>query len=476
MRLVGGNISDSPVKEIGDGSAFAVGGSSSEPPSLIDFGTPGTAATFSNIGGCTTNMGYGHSPARSIGGKNMDICVWSPLSTSVFYVDSTDSHKLKHVRLSFNADGTLASEGAEQDLNSLMAIGTNKDMICVNKVSSTRCTLTRFKEASTTAFIVACLDLSGDSVSLHGALQTRTTTWNSTLAFVGGACTVLLDSDHLGLFAHRSDGGLPEMSIIKFTTTQSVGAWTVGTDTVSWTADSGSGGGGMADYDPDSGKVFWFDGAKMYTEWTWSGTTATYGQKLLTASEAAGWQYGNMRGGEAASKFRHDIEPGRMLSASQQLWQGGATNTHFMFAGRVTKGQRRITINPYAALVYADSGTNQYYLSYFGHMRGESTSVDYDEDTYWERQFCPGSAGGNLEAEGRYVRIFPTAINWSTGAAVAITASDLQVVDMGSGFAASLCGPLCWLTGDAETTIFIIKPGQVSGSDVTKYNTVTFTK
>ena len=50
MRLVGGNISDTPVKEIGDGSAFAVGGSSDSAPALIEFGTiPATGTALSNF-------------------------------------------------------------------------------------------------------------------------------------------------------------------------------------------------------------------------------------------------------------------------------------------------------------------------------------------------------------------------------------------------------------------------------------------
>ena len=83
----------------------------------------------------------------------------------------------------------------------------------------------------------------------------------------------------------------------------------------------------------------------------------------------------------------------------------------------------------------------------------------------------PGTSYESMED----IRIFPTAINWKTGQTVPIVAGDKIDVSLGSGFA-GYCGPLCWLTGDAETTIFIIKPGQVSGSDVTKYNTVTFTK
>ena len=479
MRLIGGNISDTPVKEIADGSAFNVGGGSSEPPSLIAFGTQTTAATFSNIGASTSNIGYGHGPARSIGGTNMDICVWSPLSTSVFYIDQTDSNKLKHVRLSFNADGTLASEGAEQDLNSIMAIGTNTDMIQIQKVSSTRCTLTRFKEASTAAFIVACLDLSGDSVSLHGALQTRTTTWNNTHAFGGGGCTVLLDSDHLGLFAQRANIGKPEMSIIKFTTTQSVGAWQVGPDNVSWDTTY-KGGGGCADYDADSGKVFWWDGQKMYTEWTWSGTTASFGQKLLTSHEAAGWQYGNMRGGECSSKFRHDIEAGRILSVVDMSSHGSTSltydlgSTHYMMEGRVTQAQRRISIVPYGTLLYADYGTNQYYRCGMGYMKGNSTSIDYDGDTGWERQFGAGRAGGTLDG-GRYVRITPWAVNWKTFEAVSTAATNLKTVDMGASFI-SYAAPICWLTGTAETTCFLIYPGDISGTYLTRYVSIPFTK
>ena len=477
MRLIGGNISDTPVKEIADGSAFNVGGGgSSEPPSLIDFGTPTTVATFSNIGGCTTNIGW--SAGAAIGGKNMDICVWSPLSTSVFYVDSTDSHKLKHVRLSFNADGTLASESAEQDLNSLMAIGVNTDMIVIDKVSSSRCTLTWCKEASTRSFVVACFDLSGDTISLHGALQTRTTTWNNAFAF-RCAATCLLDADHLALFAQRqpangatrtaTNRSLPEMSIIKFTTTQSVGAWTVGTGEIDYLSN-GQGTGGCANSDADSGKVFYNDGYKVYTEWTWSGTTATFGQTLLTAP-AFGWPAGQNNGGMHATKYRHDIEAGRCLSAGSQPIVSGPGATHYLMDGRVTKGQRHVTIAPYSALEYAANNYNLYYTSYFGHMKGESNTIDYDENTFWERQFMPGTSYESMED----IRIFPTAINWKTGQTVPIVPADKITFSLGSGFA-GYCGPLCWLTGDAETTIFIIKPGIISGTNLTQYVSIPFTK
>ena len=479
MRLIGGNISDTPVKEIADGSAFNVGGGgASEDPSLIDIGTQTTAATFSNIGGATQNMGW--STGAAIGHCNMDICYWSSTSVSVFYVDNTDSHKLKHVRLSFNADGSLASESAEQDLNSLMAIGVSTDCIVIDKVSSSRCTLTWGKEASTRSFIVACFDLSGDTISLHGALQTRTTTWNNAFAF-RGACTVLLDADHLGLFAQRqpangatrdaSNTGLPEMSIIKFTTTQSVGSWTVGTQTID-AYNNGEGTGGCANYDADSGKVFYNDGQKVYTEWTWSGTTATYGQTLLVAPETFGFNYGQNNGGRISSKYRHDIEPGRCLSAGANPIVGEAlAPTHFIMDGRVSKGQRRVSITPYAALEYGANSMNTYYCAVFGHMKGESTSVDYDEDTFWERQFMPGTSYQRAQD----IRIWPTAINWKTGQTVPITTADKIDIDLGSGFA-GYCGPICFLTGTAETTIFIIKPGTISGTELTRYVSIPFTK
>ena len=45
MRLIGGNISDTPVKEIGDGSAFNVGGGGSVMPSLPTLDTPSAITT-----------------------------------------------------------------------------------------------------------------------------------------------------------------------------------------------------------------------------------------------------------------------------------------------------------------------------------------------------------------------------------------------------------------------------------------------
>ena len=46
MKLIGGNISDTPVKEIRDGSAFHVGGSAAD-PAVVAIGTWGSAAAVS---------------------------------------------------------------------------------------------------------------------------------------------------------------------------------------------------------------------------------------------------------------------------------------------------------------------------------------------------------------------------------------------------------------------------------------------
>ena len=80
MRLVGGNISDTPVKEIGDGSAFAVGGGSGA-PALVEIGTVPAAGTS------LTNINHSYSGWMGNGQyySNSAIVKWSDNSFGIFW-------------------------------------------------------------------------------------------------------------------------------------------------------------------------------------------------------------------------------------------------------------------------------------------------------------------------------------------------------------------------------------------------------
>jgi len=450
MRLVGGNIGDSPVKNVHDGSAFAAAGGATI-PTLPTFSGEGTAAQFSNITYVTSNASLSGIAANF----KMAECQWTNNSASIFWLDAADGQKLKHVRLSFTGStGLLSAESSAQDLSANLT-GTTSCTLRIVRVSATRCVVVYLHDASARVVKFLTYDLSGDTVTLHGAVQTYTVS-NNTSAFHGMHVTKL-DNDYLAFFNTQATNE-SALTIVKYTTTQSIG-----TTVLCGTAGSGTACYGRCSYDPVTGKIFHFDGYDMWTEWTYSGTTATFGAILF---DNMNLPFGANAKNDEIHFFRHDIDAGRMITVDQgdsdyyQLFK--------MFTGRTLKRGTRGGMSlhkTHYGFYQNDGGTppgvgasNQVYNAYM------KCTIDYDEDTFWERRVLV-----SRHFNTAVIVLHPCVFNWDTQQLVQIEASDAEHVDMGSGNY-GINDPLPFFTGDDQTTLFII----VSDStDDTTYNTIT---
>ena len=214
MRLVGGNISDSPVKEIGDGSAFAVGGAGV--PDFVGLGTWSSASAISAsnwsqaaLSSALVHSAMYHSPTQ--------LTRMSATSLLRSWVE-TSSGDCMVGEIVLNADGTVASVATANDLSS--ALSSQLTQFIVRKVpgSSTRIVISRPLNTSPLSHRFATYDLSSGSLSLHGAVITKAATTNSSFCAVLGMEMTLVDADYGVIFgkdrAINNDSAHP----IKFTT------------------------------------------------------------------------------------------------------------------------------------------------------------------------------------------------------------------------------------------------------------------
>ena len=455
MRLVGGNIGDSPVKNVHDGSAFAAAAGDST-PILPTFSGAGTAAQFSNITHVTNNANLGGVYAQF----KMQECQWTNNSASIFWLDLADAEKLKHVHLTFAAaTGLLSAESAAQDLSADIT-GIGDSTIRIVRVSATRCVVAYLHAASPRVAKFVTYDISGSTLTKHGAVQSVILADNG--ACFNGMCMTKLDDDHLAFFSTGTTNET-QLIIVKYTTTQNLGVIVK-----NGTAGAGNITFGRCSYDPVSGKIFHYDGYDMWSEWTWSstisgsGATATFGAILLDNHTMGGVDRNDQN-----TLFRHDIEPGRAMKMSSNHTQNAPTMWQFL--GRTNGTGTRVgpCMTKYAALT-GDSLSNG---SYNQMMK---LGIDYDEDTFWERRIF----ASRRSVFSPYLIFHPAVFNWSDLSMSEVVNADVGQLFMGPpGWTSGASNyqhhdPMVFWTGDAQTTIFAVTS---DGSHDTSYNTITVT-
>ena len=347
-----------------DGSGGGGGSGVSIAPGLPTFSNEGTAADLSSAAYPKVH----HAPFGLSGSVSYDLCKWSNTSVSLFVLDQGDSQKLKHVRLSFSANGDLSSESSTQNLGSDYT-GASGDGILVIRKSATRCVVVIFDHTSTRGLKVLTYDLSGDTVSLHGSVQSKAYTNDATSsAHARSACS--LDDDHIVVFGFNATSSDIEGVIFKHTTSQAVGSWTTApTSCDSW------GRNGACSYDPDAGEIIQWDGHDQINSWTYVGTVLTHNaveiDNVPLASHLGEAQTGSQL-------FKHDIESGRMLNLAsyvnrvpKDMIAGEGVN---LFSGTVTQNNWVLPINSRGEI---STGSPDIYY------QRNATEVAYDGSTHW---------------------------------------------------------------------------------------------
>jgi|TARA_R110002124_G_scaffold282959_1_gene458442 hypothetical protein len=436
MRLVGGNISDTPVKEIGDGSAFAVGGSSDSAPALIEFGTiPATGTALSNFESYSGLLGDG---SGGNGGKTT--VKWSDNSYGCWWMNKDSPYEFYYVHIQTNADGTFASEGTKVDLTSDMSAArhnTHADLSSV-KLSASRVVIHMHMMGS--GNVAGCEDLvydkNGDGLTKHGSVYDHgAPAWGQPglkANYVGA-----VNSTQGLVFWQESPYGHPRMgdlghyritgNPVHFTDPK-----TVGTQTIQGTNYNWSGQSGVAFSDnSDPCKVFTVVGGNPFSgsagaalyEWSYTtGSTPQIPSPYITSH--TGWQYilgaqyGSVEtqsdgphdngGGLAVSLInRNDIERGRFLASIYNnpagdvgLWAGVTTNLSMVF--------------PISTM--SVHGTD-YGNIIIGNQK--IIEISYDTDTYWGKyiHISYNNAG--------FIAFSPFNYNWNTFAFVTAAKADL---------------------------------------------------
>ena len=194
MRLIGGNISDTPVKEIGDGSAFSVAAASGTPP-LLGLGSFSSLSSPISASGWERphNNGVGFAPLIGTFGQNYvlinsgNTIVWACVR------ESDDEVYLATIPVS---SGTLGTPTAAQDKSGDFTTSTTGH-ICVMKdpASENKVIVMLFSDVSTRRIEMGCYTVSGATFTKVGSIQTHVLATDSLAAFDNMSCQLHSDGN-----------------------------------------------------------------------------------------------------------------------------------------------------------------------------------------------------------------------------------------------------------------------------------------
>mgnify|MGYP003649864203 CR=1 FL=1 len=445
MKLIGGNISDTPVKNVGDGSAFTVGGAAGA-PDLIAIGSVPAAGT------ALTNMDESlfHIQAQSQPYINKYTVKWSDNSFGCFWIAAASPYKLYYSHVTTNADGTFAACATKVDLSGdLTAAATDRAVgICGTKLSASRVVLHLSFEISGANHGLenVVYDKSSDTVAEHGTVFDHGTmtsnTDNSKQRMMCAAASV-----DQGIVFYNDAGTTSNISAVPV---HFVGTKTKGTLQNRTASTNGySTYGGLAFSDNSDPAIIFTVNAQHATErintlleWAWTaGTTPEIPSPYSTVH--TGWNSPLPSGCSAETQTdgsfdsgggmgvalinKNDIERGRFLCAKSAgkyfteigMWTGVDTDTsiHWDVAPGAVRG--------------TDMGTRA------AHDPGDPTGtivsygakileIDYDTDTFWGRYIYIDVLNGND------VFYTPFNLNWSTFQIVTSDLDDLPNATTGA--------------------------------------------
>ena len=403
MRLIGGNISDTPVKEIADGSAFSVGGTVPA-PTLSTFGTG--SALGSAISGLTEP--YNMLPRAWASVK------WADNSFGLFWVDKTGPNEVWYIHIQTNANGTFASAGTAVDVSAIAFSEPDGGSrasggIEVKKLSASRVTIQLALPSSTCKVQWATFDKNTDTLTQHGSTITYNTAYNHLRTFSGFGMAVVNSTTVLGIFMDKDPygstmtqrlhpvtaaGTLAKGTSVDTGTVSTISPWTEISNSIGWTDSSG---------------VTWFAGLGQNASYNVIKATVTPGSTPSVAVNSTitgltGFQLssktatGDLAGGVAGTQSRYhiskdDVEVGRCI------WLTGNVAKKLTIFGGGTNPST-ITREIYKFNDEIASLDHIYTL----------LEVSYDEDTYWGKYIlCNADANA-----ASYTAYIPFAFNWST--------------------------------------------------------------
>jgi hypothetical protein len=174
MRLIGGNISDTPVKEIGDGSAFSVGGSVAD-PDLVVLGSWGSATAIS-----ATNWAQARQVPSTCWASSGTCTGWIQLSqtkaVNVFRRNSDSAMYAGVIEFDSSGDiGTISNAAALSDFTT----GTGVMAVRLVPGSSTKIVVSSADLTNDKSIELCVYDESSGSLSIDGAKIAHTLAANT---------------------------------------------------------------------------------------------------------------------------------------------------------------------------------------------------------------------------------------------------------------------------------------------------------
>jgi hypothetical protein len=183
MRLIGGNISDTPVKEIGDGSAFNVGGGSVM-PSLPSLGTPGSITTVT----ATNWVTHAGGQSSSFNGAFVSGTVKLSDTLEVHVWNSGAAGKIWAASVPYSS-GSVGTPNAAQDLSADFTDYASGPVFLIKNSASQVIIVTMRTAATTRQIEVGTYNVSGATFTKVGSISTFSTATNATAALQGfGVC------------------------------------------------------------------------------------------------------------------------------------------------------------------------------------------------------------------------------------------------------------------------------------------------
>ena len=170
MRLIGGNISDTPVKEIADGSAFNVGGAAGAPAliTLDSFSAAATATGWDSLEPNTSGESWGGTGYGTVKQQHMkddqDVYVWR----------SSVDNKVKAAVVDYHATTGVATYGAENDLSDFTTSAHGP--VWIDRISATSAMIMSCVNTDPQKFEWRQYDISSGSLAGAAAKQTWTLT------------------------------------------------------------------------------------------------------------------------------------------------------------------------------------------------------------------------------------------------------------------------------------------------------------
>ena len=397
MRLIGGNISDTPVKEIADGSAFSVGGTVPA-PTLSTFGTG--SALGSAISGLTE--AYNMQP------RNVASVKWADNSFGLFWLDKASPYEIWYMHIETNADGTFASAGSAVDLSGVFSNPSNHigAAIEVKKLSASRVTVQYGIPGSTHKVEWATFDKDTDTLAQEGSTLSYSTEYNNLQAYKGFGMVVVDSTTVLGIFTDQNTssvqrlhpitaaGTLAKGTSVNTGSIASIANWTEAMCSIGWTDSSGvtwlTALGSNACTNVIKATVTAGSTPSVTVNSTITGLTSYY----LPAFTATG----DLGGGVAGTQSRFHIHKDD-VDVGRCIWVKGTTIKDLVIFGGVTN-PAFVTREIYKFHDDIASLDRLYTL----------LEVSYDEDTYWGKYIlCSADANS-----ATYVAYIPFAFNWST--------------------------------------------------------------